>query len=294
MSQNEKFDLNLLKVFDAIYKLGTITRAAKHLNVSQPAVSHALARLREIYNDPLFSRSPQRMKPSPIANEIALNIDETLQQTRISLAKAGRFNAATSDRHFKLIMSDAHGAAILPRLVGIITKAAPTMSIEVQKYPRYNAVDNLINGEADFIISHFLPEHPQICKEKIIEEEYACFVDINHPCAKTGLDLEQYLAYQHIHASSRKDGKNYIDMALQALGKSRKISYQTQDYLVTPYALANSELILTSPKYIAINYDFVKLPVPFEIQPISIYLYWHTSRGSDPASLWLRSQKWYS
>jgi len=294
MSQNEKFDLNLLKVFDAIYKLGTITRAAEHLKVSQPAVSHALARLREIYSDTLFSRSPQRMKPTPIANDIAVNIDETLQQTRISLAKAGRFNASTSERHFKLIMSDVLGAAVLPLLVSNIAKAAPNMTIEVQQYPRYNAVEDLINGEVDFIISHFLPEHPKICKEKITEEEYACFVDSNHPCVKTDFDLEQYLAYQHIHASSRKDGKNYIDMALQALGEYRKIAYQTQDYLVTPYALVNSELILTSPKSIAVNYDFVKLPVPFEIQPISIYLYWHTSRDSDPASRWLRAQKWYS
>lgn len=292
MSKNKKFDLNLLKVFDAIYKLGTITRAAEYLNVSQPAVSHSLVRLREIYNDPLFSRSPKGMKPTPIAIEISLNIDATLQQTRISLAKAGRFDHTSSDRHFRLSMGDAYGSTILPKLLKKLTNNAPNMTLEVCQHPRYNPLENLLNGETDFIINHFLPEHPQVNKKIIAEDEYVCMVSKDHPCVKTGLDLEQYLYYQHIHTSSRRDGKNYIDMALKSLGKTRQIVFQTQDYLITPYALANSELILTSPRSISIPFDCMIFPLPFKIAPLKIYMYWHTNRDTDPANLWLRNEIW--
>ncbi|MEH6472249.1 MAG: LysR family transcriptional regulator [Halopseudomonas sp.] len=288
MPDSSEFDLNLLRVFDAIYRLGTITRAAKHLNVSQPAVSHALARLREIYSDPLFSRSPKGMQPSPVAAEIALNITEALQQTQISLAKAGCFDPLMSDRHFRFSMSGAYGLTLIPFLLKTLRKEAPNMTMEVLQYPRNGALDELVNGDSDFIIDHHLPEHPQMKKMMVAKEPYVCAVRHGHPLVKTGINLEQYLAGNHIHASSRRRGTNYIDLALQSMGKRRHISFQTQHYLETPYALNDTDMILTAPRSVAARHDCVILPLPFKLEPISIYLYWHLNRDADPASLWLR------
>ena len=122
MPENKDFDLNLLRVFDTIYRLGSITKAAEQLKVSQPAISHSLARLRELYGDKLFNRSPNGMTPTPVAIDIALNIGEALQQTRISLAKAGLFEPISSNRHFKIEMQDAFAAYILPTVVSSIRR----------------------------------------------------------------------------------------------------------------------------------------------------------------------------
>ncbi|MEH6471580.1 MAG: LysR family transcriptional regulator [Halopseudomonas sp.] len=290
MPENKEFDLNLLRVFDAIYRLGTITKAAEQLNVSQPAVSHALARLRDLYDDQLFSRSPKGMKPTPIATDIALNVSQALQQSRISLAKAGRFNPETSDRHFRFVMQDGFAAVLLPRLLSMLQEEAPGMTLQVFQDPRRDAVEELVAGSVDFVIDNFVPTHAQVMQMKIAEEKYVCAVRQDHPDIGKKITLDQYLQHGHIHASSRKGGKSYVDLALQSLGAQRKIVFQTQHYLETPFALSGTDLILTTTNSIANAHNLKTLPLPFEVSPINISMFWHASRDADPASCWLRTR----
>ncbi|MEH6648488.1 MAG: LysR family transcriptional regulator [Motiliproteus sp.] len=290
MPENQEFDLNLLRVFDAIYRLGTITKAAQQLKVSQPAVSHALARLRDLYDDQLFNRSPQGMKPTPIAIDIALNVSEALQQSRISLAKAGQFNPETSDRRFLFEMQDGYAASILPRLLPVLQKEAPGMTLQVFQDPRREALQELVEGTVDFVIENFVPAHPQVMQMKIAEEEYVCAVRQDHPDITNKITLDQYLKFGHIHASSRKAGKSYVDLALRSIGVQRKIVFQTQHYLETPFALTDTDLILTTTRSIAEAHGLKIIPLPFEVSPINISLFWHASRDTDPASCWLRTR----
>lgn len=290
MPENKGFDLNLLRVFDTIYRLGTITKAAEQLNVSQPAISHSLARLRELYDDKLFNRSPNGMTPTPIATDIALNISEALQQTRISLAKAGLFNPESSNRHFKIEMQDAAAASVLPKLIPALRQEAPDMTLQVFQDPRQDALDALVNGSSDFVIDNFVPAHPKVKQIKFTTEQYVCVVRKDHPEIKNTITLEQYLRYGHIHASGRKAGKSYVDLALQSLGHQRKIVFQTQHYLDTPLVLAGTDLILTTTRSIAKAHNLKALTLPFDVAPVNISLFWHASQDSDPASCWMRTR----
>jgi len=290
MPENKDFDLNLLRVFDTIYRFGTITKAAKQLNVSQPAISHSLARLRELYDDQLFNRTPNGMTPTPVAIDIAFNVSEALQQTRISLAKAGLFSPESSNRHFKIAMQDACAAYILPKLIPAMRQEAPEMTLQIFQDPRQDALESLISGGADFVIENFVPAHPKVIQLNFATEQYVCVVNENHPEIKGSITLEQYLRYGHIHASGRKTGKSYVDIALQSLGYQRKIVFQTQHYLETPLVLVGTDLILTTTASIAKAHGLKALPLPFDVAPINISLFWHASQDGDPASCWIRTQ----
>jgi DNA-binding transcriptional LysR family regulator len=290
MPENKDFDLNLLRVFDTIYRLGTITKAAEKLNVSQPAISHSLARLRDLYDDKLFNRSPNGMTPTPVATDIALNISEALQQTRISLAKAGLFDPISSNRHFKFEMQDASSAIVLPTLMPMIQNEAPDMTIQVFQDHRQDALEALVTGAADFVIDNFVPAHPKVMQIKFATEKYVCAVRADHPVIKDKITLEQYMEHGHIHASGRKAGKSYVDLALQSQGLQRKIVFQTQHYLETPLVLADTDLILTTTASIAKAHNLKTFPLPFDVAPINVSLFWHASQDSDPASCWMRNR----
>lgn len=289
MPENKDFDLNLLRVFDTIYRLGSITKAAEQLKVSQPAISHSLARLRELYDDKLFNRSPNGMTPTPVAADIALNIGEALQQTRISLAKAGLFEPISSSRHFKIEMQDAFAAYVLPTVVTSIRREAPDMTFQIYKDPRQDALDAMVNGSVDFVIDNFVPAHPKVKHVNLGKEKYVCVVRPDHPEIKDEITLEQYLSYGHINASGRKTGKSYIDLALQSLGLQRNILFQTQHYLETPLVLLQTDLLLTTTESIAKAHGLKAIPLPFELAPVNISLFWHASQDSDPASCWIRN-----
>jgi len=281
-------DLNLLRVFDVIYAQRSLTKAADVLCLSQPAVSHALARLRDLYGDPLFKRIADGMTPTALADAIHADVREALQHFRASLARGAGFQPDRSERRYRLGMGEVAETLIMPRLLPALHAASPRVSLEVYQHPRRDMLRDLVAGRLDFVVDHVMPQHPQVLHARLVADDYVCVARRDHPTFSGRLTLEQYVAAGHIHASSRRDGMNHVDAALLELGLTRRIVLRTQNYLETPHTLAKTDYLLTTTRSIAALFDLQVLELPFAVPPIAFSLFWSAASADEPAIAWLR------
>jgi DNA-binding transcriptional LysR family regulator len=285
-------DLNLFVVFDAIYTEGNLTRAGEIIGITQPAVSNSLSRLRNLFDDPLFVRTAEGMVPTPVAQNIIGSVRQALGLIRSSVQESESFDAASSDKRFRVSMTDLSQAIVLPSLFSLITKEAPSISIDCYQVHRRDMNIELASGNLDLAVDIPLTPDPQIKQVALFAHPHICVV--NESCDKVGdkLDLDTYLSLQHIHISSRRGGLGHVDLSLGKMGRKRNITLRTQHYLATPQLLMNTDFALTIPRIFA---DFLSatvpiryLELPFEVPPLESHLYWHESTDKDQANIWMR------
>lgn len=282
-------DLNLFVVFDAIYDERNLTRAAGMLFVTQPAVSNALKRLRVIFKDPLFVRTPHGVTPTPVADSISASIKEALNLLNISLTEGQVFDPTTSEKTFRLSVHDYGEAILIPKLMEHLAKRAPGITLECYQVERGGLEHELASGSLDFALDVPLFSAPQLCRQQLSTERYLCMVRPGHPIAGAPLTLERYLELEHIHVSSRRKGVGHVDMALEMLGRQRNIRLRLKNYMAGPHVVASSDLALTLPSILASIYDMELFEMPFNVETLNQYLYWHKSADQDQASIWLRN-----
>jgi DNA-binding transcriptional LysR family regulator len=285
-------DLNLFVVFDAIYTEGNLTRAGEIIGITQPAVSNSLSRLRNLFDDPLFVRTAEGMVPTPVSQNIIGSVRHALGLIRSSVQESEAFDPMQSDKRFRVSMTDLSQSIVLPFLFGQIKQIAPGVSIDCYQVRRRDMHIELASGNLDLAVDIPLTPDQQILQAPLFEHPQVCLVRTDHPLVKDEMDLDTYLALQHVHISSRRGGLGQVDLALGKMGKRRKISLRTQHYLATPELVARTDLALTVPRVFA---DFVvtRLPVkyvqmPFEVPNLETYLYWHESTDQDQANRWMR------
>jgi len=286
--QLNRIDLNLFVTFETIYTARNLTKAAEILCVSQPAVSNSLARLRRMFDDPLFMRSQKSMVPTPVAENIIGRIRDALLLMNSSLNEEGVFQPNEAEKIFRISMSDLVAAMILPPLEEAITAAAPGINLESYHIPRQDLARELATGTMDFAVDVPLLNDPQLCHAPLLKERYVCMMRKGHPMAQQRLTLENYLALDHIHVSSRRSGQGYVEIALNALGLRRHVHLRLQHYMVAPLVALRSDLALTVPLALARQYEAHIVDLPFDLPDLELHLYWHTSRDMDPANLWMR------
>lgn len=291
-------DLNLLKVFDAILTHGSLTVAGDSLGVSQPAVSHALRRLRAAYNDELFLRTPEGMKPTPFANEIAGHIRDALERVSLTIGGATEFDPQASRRHFRFHMGDLAEALVTPVLLRQMSESAPNMSIEVTQNNNADVVREISTGLLDFAIERLIPcnsgnraQTNSVRCQLIWEDEFVCAVRHGHPefSGREEISIEEYLAANHIGAWSSHNSKCDVDAALSDLGLQRRIMFQSQYFLDAPTAANNSDCMLTIPRSLARHANLEIFDLPFEVAKMSYYMYSLQECQSDPAYNWMKS-----
>ncbi|WP_027896163.1 LysR family transcriptional regulator [Zestomonas thermotolerans] len=290
MSLN-KVDLNLFVVFDAIYTEGNLTRAGQIVGITQPAVSNALARLRETFNDPLFVRTAQGMVPTPMAQNIIGPVRNALQLLRVSVQESRVFNPAQANKTFHISMTDLSEEILLPPLFQRLRRQAPGVRIESFLAKRRETTSELAAGRLDFAVDAPLNTDPQVRHVKLLDDRYVCVMRKGHPLAKDKLSLDEYLSLTHIHISSRRSGLGYVDLALGKMGIQRKIALRSQHYLMATMVLRETDMAMTVPERLARRHDlhFVELPVS-DVPPLETHLYWHESTDQDPANRWMREQ----
>jgi len=281
-------DLNLIRVFDAIYARRSLTKAADALCVTQPAVSHALTRLRELYDDPLFVRTLDGMIPTPTAEEIAPLLKDALRSVAGSLERTIGFRPESTVRRFRFNMMDGVEAIVLPRILPLLQSEAPHMSVETCDDPRRDTLKELIGGQTDFAIDCYVPDDARVQHVLLLEDEFVCAVRKHHPITRAEFTLDQFLAQGHIHVGQQKCGVGAVDTALSGLGVQRRIVVQTPHCLQAQFAAATSDLVLTTIRSLTQLAELVVLPVPLDIPPLAISLYWSSSFQDDPAHRWMR------
>ncbi|MDO9321632.1 MAG: LysR substrate-binding domain-containing protein, partial [Pseudomonas sp.] len=227
-----KVDLNLFIVFDAIYTEANLTRAGQIVGITQPAVSNALSRLRETFNDPLFVRTAQGMVPTPMAQNIIGSVRNALQLLRVSVQESRIFNPLEANKTFRISMTDLVEAVLLPPLFQRLRRQAPAVQIESFLARRRETTKELAAGRIDFAVDAPLNTDLQVRHVKLFEDRYVCTMRRGHPLAKDKLSLDEYLSLTHIHISSRRSGLGLVDLALGKMGIQRKIALRSQHYLM--------------------------------------------------------------
>jgi len=283
-----QLDLNLFKVFEAIYQERNLTRAAEVLSLSQPAVSNALSRLRKSFNDRLFVRTPQGMVPTPVAQNIVLKTQQALQLLNSCVQEGNVFDPAQANKEFCFSMSDTFEALLLPPLMSHLQAQAPGISVDCFAMGRGDMSKSLASGELDFVVDVPVLNDSNLCHQLLSQEEYVCAVREDHPAIKEGLNLEQYLALGHIHVSSRRKGVGHVDRALNAQGLKRNIQLRLQHSLAAPRIIRETDLCCTMPSRQAKANGLVSLALPFEMEQFEWHLYWHKSSDEDQGNAWLR------
>ena len=282
-------DLNLFIAFDVIYTEKNLTKAGQVLGITQPAVSNALSRLRELFGDDLFIRTSKGMIPTPVANQIIKDVRSALSLIQNTISETEKFDPSIAEMTFKISIGDSSEYRLLPLLIKELAEIAPKIKVETYLTPRKDAPRELASGTIDFSIDPPVHSDPHLRHEKIFEEDYVMIVRKDHPILNLKeITIEDYLKLSHIHISNRKTGLGHVDMALYRLGLSRDISLRAQHFLVAPYIVEQSDLAITTTKGFAVDRDLAWRELPFEIEPLILHLYWHEAKDSDPSTKWMK------
>jgi DNA-binding transcriptional LysR family regulator len=289
-----KVDLNLFVVFDAIYTEGSLTRASLKMNLTQPAISHALARLRQLLDDPLFERQGHTMVPTPLARNIIEQVRSALRGLELTVNSAERFDPASSERTFTLAMRDVLEPSILPPLMAAIAAQAPMVGVNVLRLARTELESELAAGTVDAGIDVLLPFSEHIRMLRLPHDDTVVLARRGHPQVQGALDLDGYLAQQHIQVSARRSGPSLEDVELSRRGLQRRIRMRCQHYFTACSVVSQTDFLLTMPARYGrvLNQQFGHqiLPLPLALPAIDNHLYWHANVEHDPAHSWLRAR----
>jgi DNA-binding transcriptional LysR family regulator len=287
-----KLDLNLLHVFEAVYGEASITRAAETLNVTQPAVSNSLARLRDIFGDQLFVRARQGIAPTPLAETLIGPVREALTALDRTLARHERFDPLASERIVSFSMSDYAEAVVLGPFVGELNRLGSRLTVRNRFLAERDLFPGLASGEIDFAVeSHPLAEDG-FGQRLLFSDEFVCVMRRDHPAATEPFTIERYMALSHLHISNRPRFSNLVDGALARMKLKRQVTVHLEHCLAAAAILSRSDLCLTIPTSFVRHFlpedSFVSLPRPFRMPPLQTWLYWHPASEGSPAHDWVR------
>lgn len=284
-------DLNLLRVFDAILREGSVTVAGTRLGLSQPAMSNALGRLRRIFNDPLFVRTPRGMHPTTAAQQLAEPLRQALDLIRVTLARHAGFDPARSDRLFRIHMSDIGEMVFLPPLLERLKSAAPRVQLETVTLSEKEVGEALVAGAIDLAVG-FLPGLKGGIKQKILfRDRYVCIMRADHPAIGASLSLSQFLAASHVLVSSGA-GHPIVANMFAERGLNDRVAVRVPHFTVVPMILERTDLVAAVPANVAAIFAksgrFKVLRLPVDVPGFEVRIHWHERFDQDPASRWLR------
>ncbi|HEU5067803.1 MAG TPA: LysR family transcriptional regulator [Sphingomicrobium sp.] len=286
-------DLNLLLVFDAIYNERNISKAARKLHLSQPAVSNALTRLREYLKDPLFERRSQGMIPTSRAKAVARPIRQALDTLNRGLLGDDVFDFTNSTREFVIGVEDYGETIILPRLLERLCKTAPNISVKIRPEPATLLKSALREGEVDLALDYFPLREADYSSQCVLTDSLLSLARREHPRIGKRLSLNVYLAQHHVVLAPRTNTMPMIDLALSKRGRQRRIAVVVPHFLSMPVIVQSSDLICTLPKRMALLYaahfDLTSYAVPLRIPRFPIYLLWHETADKDAGHSWFRN-----
>jgi DNA-binding transcriptional LysR family regulator len=285
-------DLNLLVVLRALLAERHVTRAARSVGLSQSATSHALARLRELFDDALLVRSGSKLELTPRALEISATLERVLLELEGLVLGPAPFNPRTARRNFTLGMVDYGQAILCGPLLTRLAEEAPHVNVEVTAAP--NLLDLLERGEIDLAAT--VQDEPRSGhnSRELFEDEFVCVVRARHPVLKSRLTLRRYLELRHVVVAPYGAAGSLVDSALAERGLERRVAARIPNFLAAPIVIANTDFINTGParlaRLLAERHALRILPVPVPLPRFKFSLVWHKRHDADPAHRWLRDR----
>lgn len=284
-------DLNLLKVFEAVFQERNLTRAAEVLALTPSAVSHALRRLREHLGDALFCREGHEMVPTPACDRLAAPLLEQLEQLRRLLQQWVGFDPAQTRQGFRIGMPEGIELALLPALQQGFFADAPQASLASVPFDRHQLARLLASGQLDAAIDVARPVSDPVHHRELVDDRF-CVLWRKGARPMRAPTAREYLEARHVAVSSRAVGQVVEDAAFLRLGVQRTVALRCQNYASAFSAAASSDLWLTLPGQLSlagpVPQALERWPVPFRLARLPIHLYWHRHHDEDAASVWLR------
>ena len=288
-------DLNLLPIVIALYDELSVSRAARQLGMSQPAVSKALRRLRETFDDPLFVRGPSGIVPTPRAHAIVRAARPHLQHLQEDLLKGEHFDPATSPRPIVLGLSDIAEMAFLPSILDHFRVHAPKAAVRSVTIPDLKLAEGLESGDVDVAAGYF-PALAQrnFRQRRLSKHGFACLMRAGHPLWKKRLTVAAYLAADHIAIRREGRSQELLERFIERRKMRRKIAMYTSNVLSVPFIVMDTQLVATLPYAVVTRFASLTARVAAALLPFDLTydlkLHWHRRFDNEPRSIWIREQ----
>ena len=286
-------DPTALCVFAALMEEAGVGRAADRLGMTQSAVSHALRRLRALWDDPLFVRTPSGMAPTAKALRLAPDVADAVRGLERLVASGAPFDPARDRRQFAIGLSDYAAARYLPALLARNALSAHGISLRVRHTSRLLGFDMLRRGEIELAIGNFPDAPADLRQTPLADQDFVCAADAAHPAfAEDRLSLDHYLDAEHLHVSLAGEPHGLVDAALAAAGHQRRVAVTVPHFLLSGPLLNGARLIATEPRAVlepmAGPYGLALREPPFAAGTFGFCVLWHRRGDNDPGLEWLR------
>jgi DNA-binding transcriptional LysR family regulator len=290
--QLKDIDLNLLRLFDAVYRQRNVSRAAESLELTQPAASHGLTRLRLLIKDPLFVRAPGGVQPTPKADRLAQAVRTALGTLEEALSESAEFDPLRSNKTFRIHMSDIGEGRFLPDLMVVLREQAPGVRVETMPLPRGEIIDALDSGRIDFAFG-FLPSVKETQRVQLLKDRYIVLLREGHPFARLRRSgkalLEALKQLEFVAVRTHADTLRI----LQLMNLEDRLRLTTEHFMVLPAIVKATDLAVVMPHNIARGFaaegGYAIVEPPFPLRDFAVSLHWSKRFESDPGNRWLRS-----
>ncbi|MEM6636390.1 MAG: LysR family transcriptional regulator [Pseudomonadota bacterium] len=285
-----RIDFSLLLIFLGLVRHGRAARVAQEMGLSQPAISHALGRLRDIFDDPLFLRRPHGLEPTSVARELEPRIRAAVEQLAAALEPAGPFIPGDTERVLRIAALDYEIATILPQVVRRLSVEAPGVRLSVRGLDRDTIFDTLSEGSIDLVLGYLWRVPPAILITPLLTEDYLVVGRPDLPAMQAPLTIERFLEARHLVVSPSGKLSGIVDRALSRQGHERQIAVVVPQFLPALALLAESDLIATMPSRFvrahASRFGLVWAPPPIDVRPFSGSAARHVRDENNPFLNW--------
>lgn len=292
----KSLDLNLLVTLDALLRRESVTRAAEELGRSQSAVSHALNRLRDVFDDELLVRAGRGMVRTGRATELMEPLNEALVRLERVVESSGQFEPAESRAKFTVAANDYAQFVIFPKLIDRLESEAPGVDLRVRPLGGEDLGDPLATGRIDLALTLGLPEEvPQkLYRRDLFKLDLVSVVRADHRRVGERLDLDVFCELSHILVSHREDEEGVVDMTLRRMNRSRRVAVVVPHFMVAPHLVATTEMVLTTARSVAESFaEFLPIRLvepPLELERGTLSMVWHPRSHSQEGHRWFRRQ----
>lgn len=294
MSELHAIDLNLLSVFQEVYRERQISAAARRLGLSQSAVSNALARLRRYFGDDLFVRTASGMQPTPLATQMAEPIGVAMAQVTLALSQRSRFDPATSARRFTLAMTDVGEIYFMPPLIERCRQLAPQVEIRSVRVALEQLKGQMETGRIDLAIGPFEEASDALYQRQLFRQQFVTMMRKGHPLACGAMTLERFAAAEHVLVEASADSPyERVNQLLERAGVGSSTRFRVPHFAALPYIVSSTDLVVTVPHKLAERaanpFGLEWIVPPLALPALQTSMYWHRRFAQDPGSQWLRS-----
>ncbi|MEM9102678.1 MAG: LysR family transcriptional regulator [Pseudomonadota bacterium] len=292
MRNISSIDLNLLVVFDALMLERNVTKAGKRIGLAQSSMSNALTRLRNLFDDELFTRTSEGMMPTAIAMQAVIHVRKALEAAENAINIGRIFDPKTASAEVTILVSDYVEALLFSKVFDIMNSQAPGVFLYTKPFDREWYAAQMDENVFTIAMGAVRAKEERFNYETLFSEEFVCIAQKNHPNFSQRLTLDAFLSSKHVLVSMRKDGGTIVDDILERIGHNRKSVARVSSFTSLLYLIAQTEMISVIPKRLALlaskTLDIDIFALPFEVPPFTISMVWNKQVDGMPIHQWIR------